>query len=490
MPQNDNLISEYLDIDNAVSVTGRHFHSRYVKRLTEKFWPISVELPPYFILKKNSDYHIPENLAAMPVLVSELYRLWAATAQPRTEIVVDNPGAPREFYVLSEEVENFQPYTDYVTELPNPAVRAVIHNEVTRGFASLLVISLFLGQADLKDIGINDKHEFVHFDDDHALCLFWKDNFGTGFNFDITARDLQSLPQISDYVPFQWLGYKFMREFGMIQTLPDCTLQMLTNDPEFIAEKFLTLLVIILTPETLIKQFVDKYIGHEFYRDYIFSLIKQRKLMLEQQAFLIPTFRIFCARQRVTCIKQFVENTQAFSFLNRESSRNVMHEKLRLLRPGKLQHYILSHAEYSPEYKKEFLINQMQTRINSATELPAIMQLINELETAPQYAVIKARSRNWKLSFYGHRYKGEDVSKTFALLIKTAKNRMIHMALLDAAEGRLSTLQSLKKDYQDFLHTSRDRFFIRRTTSEKILQQAGKAANSAEYTELLRRYQL
>jgi hypothetical protein len=468
-------------------VQGDHFHSQYV-------WYAAKTHPDNelnrWILKANDQAHISNLFAAVPVLVSELYRLWAATPQPRTELVVDDPQSPRAYYVLSEEVQGFRPYT--ISVGPNPVVRNIICNDSSKGLASLVVISLLLGQCDLKDIGINDKNEFVHFDDDHALCLFWKDLGRDNFNFDITSDDLKILPQIKDYAPHQWLGYKFMGEFGIPHYQFDPVLQALSADPRFIQEKYAALLKIIMTPESLIQALVAQHIQHEYVRTFVINLIIKRKRMLEEQALLLSGFREYMYAQSPRIFDDFILKVKAFNIAGTEIIGSHMRHKFRLMSSPQLlsQHVVSNHDQFNKAYTKKLLTGMIMDSIRKQNSMAEVLDIIKKLELTESAKFVIQRNRNFGFSFYGHQYNGKAVNKTFTDIIKVAKNQMLKIALEAAKNGDRSHLEILagENEFHQFLHAQRSRFFWSKSTSEKILAKASAAANAAEYGEIMQRY--
>jgi hypothetical protein len=334
MPQFNKLLYDYLDLNTKVEI------HKDVYQVTKKNASRNKDIPAAVWVLKKSDA-----LASIHVFASELYRLWSSAQQPRTELVVDNPALPANYYVLRRAIAGFRP------GFSHPEVEVLLQSKKTPGLASLLVISLLLGLSRLSDVGVTGQNEFITRNNDTAFCLFWKDMYATGCSYDITTRDLQILPLITDYSPHQWLNCAYLNENGLIiRDYPE-VLIAIKNDRAFLKEKYQTLLRIILTPESVLDNLAT-VIGDIPLRVHVLELLKARMQTLEQEALLIPEFRKFLFLEDLTLRQHFALRLEKFPQLNYYETMGKIDIKFFLISlPQSLESYV---ARFGKEFQKSY----------------------------------------------------------------------------------------------------------------------------------------
>lgn len=465
------MIEDYIDLKSADNVTGTHFHSMHVRRVRKRDLQNAnngqakrKKFTKTWVLKPLADPNwIPHDFIEVPIIVSELHRLWAYTTQPKTRLVVNNPLAPTTFNVLSEEVVGFKPFTD-------PAVLTALRDNKTSGLASLLVISLALGQADLSplDIGMDKGGNFVHFDDDHALCLFWHNTENSGFSFKITSGDIESLPLVKDYSPHRWLDYKSsldLEECGSMSLYSTniSHLSHLSKDFSFLQEKYLTLLKIILTPDFTIEAMIrfDSKLKNEATKQRVFNFIKARKRALENEAFLIKGFRDFVFSEGENYLKYLTYSLEEFELTGKVRAKQLCPNMNALIKDKfdsiknsrNLEIYVLEQKKYSLEYTRQAVKEIIIDRIRSINTISQVQDAVKELESLPEYRPLRTRQHNIQWSFWGHKHNGKDISKAFSDILKVAKTRISNIALHNARAGDLTDLTMLleQEEYRSFI---------------------------------------
>lgn len=486
--KNKKKLSEYVDVETKEKLR-QNGHTPNVYRILKK--PSKGKLPkskhskPWIIKEVDLSY-TPRNVCEAQVLVAELYRLWSATPQPKTRLLTDDPKNPQEFFVFSEEIVDFNEYID-------TSVQESIAKKATPGFASLLVISLLVGQADLntRDIGQRKNGEFVHFDDDNSLCMFWHAS-KSDYRFNLTSRDLESLPLIHDYVPHAWLDYQIRSSIeGTASVVTYNYLSDLINlshDKNFMDEKYLTLLKIIATPEAALKKFVDFYVKNIEVNKIVFDMLQDRKRAIEREALLIPGFRTFLYNKKYsvdviyTSLADFRLTGQThFSDIYKNLEDECADKISALSDPISLETHIFERNDLTTDYKRRLLKEILIDQIQDEASLEGVYNLVNKLDTANEYHNVKQRQRNLGLSLWGYTYNGQPVSASFSDVVKVAKTRMATIALDKAHfnDDRSALEELLSKDgYLDFITAKRYRTLKKETETVVMLRSESAKAKS------------
>lgn len=439
MPQNERLLKDYLDLDNQEKLP-QIGHTKNVYRVRKKQNPQSeskstTKYQKTWILKEIEESWM--NGFNEPIaLASELTRLWGNSSLPKTRLVCDDPKNPQKYYYLSEEVVGYQNYKSTATQ------KQLQQGNVT-GFASILVISLLLGQADIntRDIGINKENKFTHFDDDHALCLCWQDTYGAGYDFDFTSKDIDILPLLQSYTPFQWLNYMGHNNAGLISvewrasynSKESKALQAIANNDDFLKEKYFTLLKIISTPDSVLKSMVDFYVKDSEQNKFVYDLLVKRKFTLEVEALKIADFREFLYVHGKSAKQEIVNGLTNFTLTGKQklvtlcnNIESECNDKIdKMTSPYMLEDYIIDTKQVEKD-KKNILISIITDRITNANTLQELETINTELEFANKYAVIKQDKRLFQ--FLGPKYKNKPVSPDFIDLMKVIEKQKLAIA--------------------------------------------------------------
>ena len=427
-----------------------------------------------FILKEDLQTNM-DCPAPAAVLVSDLYRLWAATPQPRTQLVEHNTAAGKKQYLLTEESKDAQPYLSGIFAM-RPSVRAAIDEDKTAGLAALLVIALTVGQGYLRKLALNNKNQFIQNDFNEALCLFWHDHFGFGCEFEFYSADLQVLPLLRNYAPFQWLDIEFLDD---IDSSPfyssNETLTRLRNNPKFLAEKYQTILIIILTPANVISDLADSLFATDSnLKSEVVGLLKNRINNLEKSALAIPSFRKYLFKQTSACIHQFLAKVKDFPALNPEAMKLQMLLKFNLIKsPEHFEYYISQHKTFSTRYKRFVLKDMVEKSLHKASTFDEVMSQVAKIRHSEPYLILKQRQGLFRMSWLGTQYDGVEVSESFDNLILLAKNQLISIAKAKAYAGDKSLLRALSQpdnSYGKLIHMQRYRFFADETYSAALVR--------------------
>jgi hypothetical protein len=468
MPQSNSLLKDYLDIPHGTKVEdGMLVRKKNPDRSDE------IDSGQWLLQRLND---LP---AEAPMFVSELYQLWSSTAQPLVESVVDDPAKPKNHFLLTSAHFTSSPSLQQLNQLFSD-------NHSLKGLASILVISLLVGQGRYKKIGLNANNEFINLEFINALCLLQEDNFGRGISFDFTRRDLESLPLIADYLPYQWLDFQAL-DMGMPVYFDETIYKRLARDPQFLEEKYRTILNIILTPDYVLQDLADERFKNQNLKQFVLNMIKSRIVVLEQQALLIRSFREYVYRNH-NYSESLLQNLQHFQLDHSNRAPLLMKLKFNKINSEEeIERYVSDSKKFSDAYKKTLFTTLALDNIHKAKTLDEVLEYVKYLKSSPDYNIVKHRSRNFNLSFLGTQFNGVEVSNTFSQLIKAAKNQMIRIATQHANVGDISDLQTLASDgneFHDLIHAQRFRFFKKQTDSDKAVAKA-LASHAPGITELM-----
>jgi hypothetical protein len=424
------------------------------------------------ILRETSVYGCPEPAS---VLVSELYRLWAATKQPRTQLV--KTSVKGRFHTLSEEITEAEPYLSHSITM-NSKVRTAIEEGRTSGLTALLVIALTVGQGYLRKVFLNKNNQFVQDDFDQALCGFWQDNFGFGCEFDFSSADLQNLPFLSNYAPFQWLDLEFLDDVleSPMYASNDPVLEKQKRDKKFLAEKYQTLLWIILTPFSVISEMANDLIEDLQLKTFVLDLLKPRLFKLETAALLMDGFRKYIFEQAPDCINKLSTNLTYFPDINPDAFKMQMQLKFNLIKcQAHLEVYVTNHQEFSTRYKRYLLMSMVESMLRKAKTFEEVMSFIIKIRDSSPYLILKQRQGFFRASVMGTHHDGVAVSDSYDFLLHLAKARMIQIAknkaCLERDKSLLQTLSRRDNPYGKFIHMQRYRFFAKETESARAVRE-------------------
>jgi hypothetical protein len=428
-----------------------------------------------FILQDTGPNDCP---APVSVLVSELYRLWAATPQPRTQLVKTAVSASR--YLVTEEIKTAEPYLRGTFTI-NPTVRKAIEADRTSGLAALLVIALTVGQGYLCKLVLNNKNQFVQREFDQALGIFWQDHYGFGCDFDFYSVDLQLLPHLRHYAPFQWLDVEFVDD--ILETpvyASNDTLKKLISNSKFLTEKYQTLLMIILTPFFIISEMADNLITGSSISDvklkrHVLDILKKRLANLEKAAFVIPGFRKYLFEQTPDCLTVFLMKLKNFPDINPETIKMLMLLKYNSIKSQEhFESYLSYHPELPTRYKRSLLMDMIEDSLDQAKTFDEVMFLVAKIRDSAPYLILKQRQGFFRVSLAGTRHESVEVSASYDILILIAKMKLINIAKETAYQGDNSLLHTLSRRDNPagkLIHMQRYRFFVDETHSAAEVRQ-------------------
>ncbi|MES2142726.1 MAG: hypothetical protein V4471_07605 [Pseudomonadota bacterium] len=196
------------------------------------------------------------------------------------------------YYVLSKEIPEFNPL--FFLE---PKNYYLIENESIKGLASAQILALLLGEVDFKagNVGVDSNGNIIKIDG--GLCFpkqkkgYW--SLLVGKNLAFTQEDIEALPAVINYQPFNWLDL-FQWDAKSQQSLKNPN-SILLNLPKkyltyFEIERNKTILLICLLPDELIYYFTQNYIPTSKKADELAEIIIESKKRLEKISNKIPSF--------------------------------------------------------------------------------------------------------------------------------------------------------------------------------------------------------
>ena len=297
-----------------------------------------------YILK---EYTSPNALPEIEAAISEIVRLLMGINQPKCRAVFDI-NTSKNGGVVSKVIAGFIPATFHDFGL--------LGSKQFKGLAALFVTQLFIANNDCHggNWGVNDTGEIMAIDFDRALwpitCRYFtkhnddagsvpivpnesyvqpfsaRDNEshrivgsyigtdGLRYNllecprpneaFNITARDLQSLPYLSDARPFHWPTLSSV----------DVDWNVVRFSPKFVRYKYQYLLKALYITPNIIQSILIAHITSPSVRDTIFQYLTARIQQLKTELMKIPEFHTYAANSDVLeeIRQQFIEYNEEF----------------------------------------------------------------------------------------------------------------------------------------------------------------------------------
>jgi hypothetical protein len=183
------------------------------------------------------------------VIAQEFFRL-ILPRQPKTRMVMNESG--KEYYVISREIVNFRPFTMFDADELN----SMIISGKYRGLGEILVLSLFVNEVDLSlhNLGVDETGHIVKVD---GGCCFanLSPTIRGGKKYEISKNDLNTLPFLSNYEPYNWLDI-FVNEAKYRSKI---IAKELPLNEEFRHEINNTVLKILLLSSAMFQTFVRAY---------------------------------------------------------------------------------------------------------------------------------------------------------------------------------------------------------------------------------------
>lgn len=240
------------------------------------------------------------------VIAAALYRLFLGVDRaPVMKMVYQKTpeGNYKPVDVVAKEIPGFVTISDWYRDNKehydkNPAEH---HEEWTKaGLASLLFVSLLLGERDLNGCnwGKNDKGQFVRIDLGQSLK----------YSDELTANDLKTLPEVKDHHPGQWP----IKHYDQSDETSDYyNLLGISKLEEFQRDEWKYALKSMLVEEKLLNHIAIVYSDHgqnsQTIKDLIARLKKTKKLLLG-----MPEFREF-TKSNPGIIDEIVQDFNEFN---------------------------------------------------------------------------------------------------------------------------------------------------------------------------------
>ena len=199
IPYHRPLMTSHLSLVNELEKDANHSHTVY--KVKKAIPDLLADVPEVLIPQryKNTWFLKTDDCPSSitEVFAQEFFRLFIPNQQKTRLVKTD--GKPN-LNVLSKEILGFKSFR----EIDSNTLKQNLLNGSYYGLGDVLVLSLLLNESDLHDanIGINDEGQVVKIDG--GLCF--SQNWYADRNYDITEKDLRTLPQITDYEAHNWLG--------------------------------------------------------------------------------------------------------------------------------------------------------------------------------------------------------------------------------------------------------------------------------------------
>ena len=236
------------------------------------------------------------NSAISEVIAQELFRL-ILPDHPKTRCVEEIVPTDNRvyYYVASKEIKNINPFyfvneKNYCQDITSGKVK---------GLGAVQVISLWLNEIDFKagNVVINEEDKVIKLDGGQCFASILEHipSYGERM-FDITSGDLESLPALTDYTPYNWLDFithdqeettheKIINPYSRLLTIK--------NNDGFKNEVNQAILRIISLPDEFIYYFVKSYVSNKNISTQLINNIKERKQQLEKSALEMKNFTAY-----------------------------------------------------------------------------------------------------------------------------------------------------------------------------------------------------
>lgn len=260
------------------------------------------------------------NLAIGEVIAQELFRLILPN-HPKTRCVEKKLPEGNRYYVASKKIENI----NALYFLDEKKYSQDIVNGKVKGLGSVQVISLWLNEIDFKagNVVINKENEVIKIDGGQCFvdAMKHRSSYEKKIIFDITSQDLQELPGLINYTPYNWLDlitYRKKETTYERTTNLDSPLFNIKNNDNFKHEVNQTILRIILLPDVLINYFVKNYTPNEKISIQLMNNIIERKQQLKKAAFEMENFRIYLSNlEALEEIKKYISYLKTFKTMGK-----------------------------------------------------------------------------------------------------------------------------------------------------------------------------
>ena len=231
-----------------------------------------------WLCKSFASSSLSSQHATIEVISQELRRL--LDYGPKTRFSFHIADGKRSWAVLSKFVPGFISYQGYEINFYQQIFRGY-NSGIISGLGSMLVLSLWLGEIDLKlanfgYFNIKNKKVVVHVDGDCSFASLQKFE-SHKYNHDFNFEDINALPALKNYHPHNWLNS--VREFNQvsIQGSERISLEKIRENNAFKTEVLKMVLFITLLPDRLIDRFVEHYRPSSRELSIIKTQLKQRR---------------------------------------------------------------------------------------------------------------------------------------------------------------------------------------------------------------------
>lgn len=439
---------------------------------------------PTDYIESHSFPHSPDT-RNIPLLTRDLYQFWSIAPLPHIEkkiathkalvgahatINKASPDTEIKLEPVFKEISLRTYHYIFSAEMAAAKLFAdAIRENHFRALANLSIISLLIEQTclDINRIKYISEKGFTHWNFDHTFYSLRHGRYShPKIQLNISKAALENPLLPANYVtPYRWLYTHWDERSGTYTPTLTPELSALVNHPDFLREKHLTMLIIILTPAAILKKMTSEY--KDACMTTCFNILQGRKIDLERNALLMRPFRQFLFKDALrTHTKTSTSEVEIFlQFLEQHTSgngREVEEKCLHLSSAEKMLVYVLQnnelfrtckekqliitelvddaihHAMANPkileetilndsrieiEFKKEMIQKIVLHNIEKANTIDDLNTIIRNLE-GERYHPIKERTGFTSYSFWGYTHKGEPVSKTFSNLMGAIKKRM------------------------------------------------------------------
>lgn len=158
-------------------------------------------------------------------------------------------------YVFSEEVVGIKLLSDIDPDI----IKKNLANGLYTGLGTILVLALFLNEIDLKmgNIALDNKNRLIKLDNEESFASL-KDP-KRELTSVITEEDIDSLPDIFNYKPWNFLDFILQGKKGFTKIFDNES----KDNPQLRLDANSTILRIILLPKAFISAFIDSFSTNE-----------------------------------------------------------------------------------------------------------------------------------------------------------------------------------------------------------------------------------
>jgi hypothetical protein len=279
---------------------------------TKSDFPESAHSVAFWVKKRKNEgwflkYVESSGFAIKETIGQEFFRMVAAEfAYPKTRFGKDET---EHYYVLSKGIDFnpffFEPnikYKDKKTHKNNDNNYELIEKDAVPGLAFAQILALTLAEVDFRPHNVGtakngERNEIIKIDG--GFCLFEPklDRYKAAINIDFTHKDIEALPALHGYKPYNWLDlYQWSTKKNKIHENKKSKLRALTATSlvNFKAELHKAILRICLLPDSLIECFAQNYILLDADKTVVEGLAKTiiaRRKLLELEANKIDSFK-------------------------------------------------------------------------------------------------------------------------------------------------------------------------------------------------------